>query len=252
MVDSILNAFKDELEKIARVPTAVKQYRRAQEALLRGDHLFHGTKPGHVEGILRSRKLLPASGTHGTGVYMWKGQPRSNYMRFPHSKKYPGGFPGIMAKKKNLRLGKEPVDPRPHGSAMHKGTFSERPFMAISEDAVALPAGTTIVADKKQLRKFRDLIREGRFRQTDSRILHRLEADRKMRQVDRMQSTDHYRAPTKKELVRLLRSKKPMPYVGMVRDTPRTKKGLDQLYGSYDEALGREALRDSKGRFDYF
>lgn len=246
------NAFWGELEKVARVPKAVKQYRRVMEALKTEDSLFHGTKPKHVGSILKGRQLDPAPGTHGTGVYMWKGKPRSTYMRYPHSERYPLGFPGVFAKKTDLKLGKEPHDPRPYGSSMHQGTFSERPFMAISEDPVKLPPKSSIVADARQLREFREDIKKGRFRQVDSRILHRVEADLQMKLLDKIHGTDHYRPPTKKELSRLIRSEKPMPYVGMVRDAPRTDDALNKLYGSYDEMLGREVSRDAQGNYEYF
>jgi hypothetical protein len=254
MNDTIFHAFQDELEKIARVPKAVKQYRRLLQEYAEArsnPSLFHGTHPKYVEALLDSGRLKPALGTHGTGVYMWKGRPRSTYMRWPDSEKYPRGFPGVFAKAKDLKLGKTPVDPR-KGGPIAQGAYSERQAMAISEDPIDLPKGrTTLVADREQLRELREKIKKRRFRQMDSRILHRLEADMQAKRLDAKYQTEQYARPTKRDLVRLLRDRKRMPYVGMTRRLPTSKKDVNRFFGQYDEVVGRTPERNAAQEFDY-
>lgn len=85
--------------KFARVPTAVKQYRRvargfqeATRSIERGDPHFraeagmahHGTDPQFLPKIIDSRRLVASpegvNGQHGTGVYWWKGFPHNRYL----------------------------------------------------------------------------------------------------------------------------------------------------------------------------
>jgi len=220
--------------KVARVATAVKMYRRAMQALASGKNLYHGTKPQHVKSIATSGKLNPAPGTHGHGVYFWKKQPRSTYMRWPE-------YPGLWTRKSGVKLGPTPHDPRPVGTYRNPGLVSDRPFMEISSDAVKLAPGkqTTISATPKGLRDAREGIKANRFRQMDTRIFHRAEADRQMRAMDKLHGTDSFTQPTKQELVRILRGKTPTPKVGMTRKTPTTPYELNQFYGSYDKNVGK-------------
>ena len=254
VIEDMLLAYAREMEKISAKRGPVKQYERLKKIYEEGGHLFHGSHPKYMKSILTEKRLKPGKGTHGTGVYTWKGRPRSTYMRWPHSKKYPLGFPGIAMSRKQTKMGPTPHDPRPPGSVVAKGAYSERRLMEISEDPVDLPRNksTYIVADKRQLNELRKQIKEGRFRQIDSRILHRLEADLQMQALDKKYGTDHYRPPTKKELLDLVRSKKPMPYIGTTRRLPATHKEFNNFYGQYDRMLKRKPEVDSKGNFDYF
>jgi hypothetical protein len=91
-----LPGFADELEKIARVPQAVKQYRRSAQgfeeasrsALADKPHFratdgfaIHGTDD--LNGIIDSGHIRPSpmgpKGQHGGGVYWWNGFPREGY-----------------------------------------------------------------------------------------------------------------------------------------------------------------------------
>jgi len=120
MNTTTFSAFTDELQKIARVHGAVKQYRRAAEGFekarrsvalnkKRGEtiggrfvptkgHALHGTSPKNMEGILEGvergddtvRFIRPSpagdleKAQYGPGVYWWRG--------FPQQKKYLGGL----------------------------------------------------------------------------------------------------------------------------------------------------------------
>ena len=242
---SVATSFWEELEKIARVPKAVKMYRRALVALQSGENLFHGTKPGALKDIAESGGLKVHSGTHGDGVYFWKGRPRSSYMRGPKDS-------GLWTKRDGVTLGDTPHDPKPYDPRVNASLHAQRRAMEISDTAVDLPARTTLSSTAKELRSARAAITKRRYRQMDARILHRAEADMQMRRVDKEQGSDHYRAPTKKELVRLLRRTRTTPQVKGTRAVPRTPKQLNDLYGSYDEHLGREVALDADGNLDYF
>jgi hypothetical protein len=127
-----LVSFADELSKIARVQTAVKQYRRAAQrfeearrSILRNKqrgetiggqflptkgYALHGTSPKSMENILEGvekgddvvRFIRPSPAgdleraQYGPGVYWWRG--------FPQQKRYLGGLQdeGIATNLKNL------------------------------------------------------------------------------------------------------------------------------------------------------
>ena len=247
MIDYFKN-FSNHMTKLARVPKAVKQYRRALIELRNNKNLFHGTKPDNVAGLLDEGVVGVNPGTHGKGAYFWKNQPRSTYMRYPE-------YPGLFTKKKGVTLGKEPIDPHPFGTATFKGVQSDRPFMAISSTPVALAKGkdTTFVITPEQLKAGVKQLKDKKYRQMDTRIFHRAEVDRAMRAFD----PDELKEPTKRELIRLLRGKGPERLlgqsvsgkkgVGMTRRRPTVKRDINNFYGQYDEAVGRKPiLKDYK------
>lgn len=231
--------------KTAVVAKAVKQYRRALEAL-QGGNLFHGTKPGLVAPIAQQGVIQPNVGTHGTGAYFWRDRPLSTYMRYPD-------YPGILTSRKGVKMGPAPIDPNPPGTHTNPGLVSDRAQMEISSTPVQLAQGkaTTISANPKDLRAALDAIKEKRYRQMDTRVFHRAEADRAMAQMDRIEGTEHMQRPTKQELVRLLRGKMPAHRVGMTRKIPTRERDINQLYGTYDRAIGRKPQRGPDGEFDY-
>lgn len=226
---------KSASTKLARVATAVKMYRRAMQALRSGQNLYHGTKPQHVKSIASSGVINPHGGTHGTGAYFWRGKPRSTYMRWPE-------YPGLWTRRAGTKMGPTPFDPRPAGTYRNPGITSDRPFMEISSTPVKLAPGkqTTISATPKGLREAREGIKANRFRQMDTRIFHRAEADRQMQVMDKLHGSDNFVAPTKRDLVRILQGKTPTPRVGMTRKQPKTPYELNQFYGSYDKNVGRQ------------
>ena len=76
-----ISAMLDELEKTARVPTLVKQWRRSRE-ILRGGHDYHTARPEHLGEILASGKLQPGKAQlYGgrPGVYFGKGAPAATH-----------------------------------------------------------------------------------------------------------------------------------------------------------------------------
>jgi hypothetical protein len=80
----LADAFVDELEKIARVPKAVKMYRRAMEMLRKGKHSFHGSA-GATLDLARSGHIRASTGVGdskaqwGRGVYFTEGRPFELY-----------------------------------------------------------------------------------------------------------------------------------------------------------------------------
>lgn len=218
----MFSAMSDELVKIARVPKAVKMYRRATEAL-RGGHSFHGTKNKHVKEIAEAGQLDPFMGTHGKGVYTWRGRPRSTYMRYPD-------YPGVIAPRKALKMGKTPPDPRA-GSDLAPGLVSERSFMDISETPVKLPPKTMLSAPPAELVAAREGMKKNRLRPIDSAIFHRAEADTAMRRIDPLSEVE----PTKKELMDLFKRKKEPKRVGMTRGR-RTEAETESFHDMYEAA----------------
>lgn len=234
------------LEKIARVATAVKMYRRSREALASGENLFHGTTPGNARAVVSSGTIKVNTGTHGDGAYFWRGRPLSTYMRYPE-------YPGLWTNRRGVRMGPTPVDPNPPGTHTNPGLVSDRPFMEISSTPVRLAKGkqTTVSLTPEQRRDAADAIKRHRFRQVDTRLFHRAEADIAVGRADRMHGSDHAVRPSKRDLVRLLQGKVPATRVGMTRKPPRTTGELNNLYGSYDKAVGRAPQVGPDGKYDY-
>mgnify|MGYP003303391173 CR=1 FL=1 len=146
MID-YFSSFSDELTKIARVPTAVKQYRRARQILAAsGDDVqkvFHGTSPAGLQSILGRGTIKVSPGTHGTGAYMWKNHPRQTYMNTPDAKS-----PGFAMSRRELGNIKEPP-----GSKYHHG---DRKFMLISDKDVVIPPRSSVKATMQQLKDGRE------------------------------------------------------------------------------------------------
>jgi len=219
------------LQKTARVAKAVKMYRRALMALRSKENVFHGTKPGRSVGIAETGVVDAKPGGHGVGAYFWKRKPRASYMRYP-------GYEGLWTKRSKVKFGPTPKDPQPQGFQ------ADRPFMEISSTPVKLAPGkdTTISATPENLLKAKKYIRARKFRQMDTRVFHRAEADRMMSKLDKIHGTEQTIRPTKQELVRLLQGKTKMQQVGMTRRTPTKREELNNMYGTYDEAVGRSPL----------
>lgn len=214
------NSFTDELIKIARVPRAVKQYRRARQILEAAGpgvrKVFHGTSPKNIQSILSGGVIKPTSGTHGVGTYMWKNHPRQSYMNTPDARS-----PGFAMNRSEL--GNIVAPP---GS---KHSLADRKYMLISDKAVKIPARSSVKASPEQLKKGREGIKKHRLRQIDSAIWTRAEAD-----VAAKRGGEDVIEPTKRELIRLLRQKDAPPKFKYIRSKPGTGEH-EKFLESYDE-----------------
>lgn len=217
------NNFADHLTKLARVPTAVKQYRRARQALAEAGegskNVFHGTSPEGLQSILASGKIRVAPGTHGEGAYMWKNRPRQNYMNTPDERS-----PGLMLRRSKLGPIKSPKDPSPH--------LKDRKAMLISDKDVKLHRKATAKGTAEQLKRGREGLKKGKVRQINSAIFNRAEADDAI-----MRAGEDVIAPTKRELVRLLQGKSKAPKFRFVRSRPGTKESEEFIDDYYDKLL---------------
>lgn len=84
--------YKSATEKLASVPLAKKQYRRAIEMLSTGSHNFHGTTAPGMEGIMRSGVIKPGPNSKHSPVginevYFGTGLPAEAFMG--------RGYPGV-------------------------------------------------------------------------------------------------------------------------------------------------------------
>ncbi len=221
--DISASAFFDEMTKIARVATAVKQYRQAMKILAEAPNpstarVFHGTKPEHLQKLLSEGVIKPNTGAHGVGTYMWKSRPRQTYMHTADERS-----PGFAMKRALLGKIKSPKDPSPHKR--------DRAAMLISDSSVRIPPRSSVKATPKQLKEGREGIKKHRLRQIDSAIWARAEADTAV-----MRAGEDVIAPSKKELVRLLQRKEAPPKFRFVRSRPGTKEN-EEFLDSYFNAL---------------
>jgi len=190
------------LEKLANVPTAVKQYRRARELLRGGDNLFHGVLPKDrpvaqsVRGIL-NEGLWPQLAAHGSGVYLWKDRPRMTYMRGPEAT-------GFAMRRDQLPAHREPVDPHPtHPMRRHMLVFNHAEGDPLAN--LKVPARSSLVAPSDVVAANEQVIRERRLRRIDPAIFHRAEAEQTARDAVRQGFRDpaFVQEPTRQELMAL-------------------------------------------------
>lgn len=213
------------MEKVARVPTAVKQYRRAMQMLggvkttkgvVRDEHLFHGSQPQLIGDLVRSGGVKQLPGAHGKGVYMWKEQPLQTYLRKPDSV-------GVAIPKDKLPAGGEStfVAPRPDKYRPHMRVWTGKG----KGEPLRLPEKSTVIAPPAELKKMREGISKGKLKQMDSQIFHRAEAD--------WRAADHGegKRPSKRELIRMMRRKLPQQEFAKLRASD--ENGIEDFLEGY-------------------
>lgn len=181
--------------------------------------VFHGTKPGLLQSILSSGRIQPTSGAHGKGTYLWKSRPKQTYMNTPDA-----ASPGFAMRRSKLGQYTEPIDPNPHKW--------DRRHMTIVPDGVKIPPRSLVKATPQQLREGRRAIKKHRLHQVDSAIWTRSEADTAARRAG-----EDAIAPTKRELMRLLRQKDKPPKFKFTRSKPGTKESEEFLDTYYDALI---------------
>ena len=223
MSDSFDYGMAVGIEKVARVPRAVKQYRRAIQMLSRrgrDSHLFHASQEQYMKGIL-DKGVRQHPGAHGHGAYFWKRQPlQTNLGRsdavgiaIPETKMPPGRESNFVSRM---------IDP--HREHMRVWTGMGK------EDLVKVPRGSTAFVTDTQRRALGSQMASGRIRQIDPAIFHRAEAD--------WRAGVHgagVRTPSKKELVALLKRKvKPKDFKKM---RAATEEGIDDFIEGYERLV---------------
>ena len=121
----------DPFAKVGAVPSDVKQYRRAVQALTQGGHDFHGS--GNLGGIVGSGRLQQgARNTFGQGVYYTQDRPAWEYWKdtFAHGPRE-GGV----------------IVPRSVTQSQPAKMFTERPGAYRVGPSTPLSRGVTMVAD---------------------------------------------------------------------------------------------------------
>lgn len=181
------------MTKVARVPKAVKQYRRALQMLSgkgRDPHLFHGSRPDLIKDVVGSGKLKKHDGAHGKGAYLWKDRPLQTYLNRPESV-------GVAIPKGKMPSGDE-------SSFIAKRHDPARKHMRVwaGKGDLEVPEKSTVIAPSKAMKSMRESIKKRRMRQMDPAVFHRAEAD--------WRAGRHGEAvrPGKKELVKMLRKGK--------------------------------------------
>jgi hypothetical protein len=125
LVGQVLNPFnKAASVKEARVPTHVKQYRRALQMLAEGQHDFHGT--ANLPGVVRTGRVVGGKNdAYHTGgkAYFSRGFPLAEYFDYETSKYNDGGFafPRVQMDKNKAEIipGTPATLPVPYVAAWH-------------------------------------------------------------------------------------------------------------------------------------
>jgi hypothetical protein len=208
--DAALNFYG--ITKIARVPSAVKQYRRALQGfgeasrtLQRGDphqratagFALHGT--GDLPGILEAGKItaspLGETGQHGAGAYFWKGFPREEYLKGLQDE-------GVLTDLKSLP-NKRPVLPNIYSghTNLHTAISGPGDYKLRPRDTAVIDMATR--AKNKTLPTVLADAAEMRARVMDTSIFHRAR-----QQIVASNGKKFLPSPSKLDLMKLLLRRK--------------------------------------------
>lgn len=208
----------DELEKLARVPKAVKMYRRSLAGLGEGSRsirqqgggparegfALHGTEglPGILEDSRIYASPLGETGQHGAGVYWWRGFPREGYLTGPTKE-------GILTSLQSL---KERKLFRPPTKNIRGGHSNVQMALTGPEDYKLIPKDVAVMDTAKRAREgtlgpvMADA-QKARARVVDSAIFDRARKDvvDANRRLSGAKNLPPAKEPTKQELMQLLK-----------------------------------------------